>query len=346
MAGLLGNTLSLIVLLNRSMRIAATSFLLQSCHHLSTRTLSFLTIQRSISVYVPLKAKIICSCGNFIKVWTANAILLAAFNSMAFVIINFEPVKSYYLSCSYSGKVYVWCSIVDGLLECYVQFTIILIGNILIVIKVKLVERKMRLNKAGYSRDKQRHTLSDRMTAVLIVVTTSYVLLITPIYVWMNLSKYLDHHLSNVAAPLAIGRCQVSPAVLARNIGVIFDETMSMDKQIRQVCKTAFHQLHNIRSIRKFLDRDALQTLVHALVTSKLDYFNSLYGGRPVYQIMKLQRVQNAVRLVLGIQRCEHITPGLKSLHWLPVEKRIVFKLCLLVYKTRHCLAPSYLCGI
>ena len=62
---------------------------------------------------------------------------------------------------------------------------------------------------------------------------------------------------------------------------------------------------------------------------------------------MKLQRVQNAAaRLVLGIPRCEHITPGLKSLHWLPVEKRIVFKLCLLVYKTRHCLAPLYLCGL
>ena len=49
---------------------------------------------------------------------------------------------------------------------------------------------------------------------------------------------------------------------------------------------------------------------------------------------------------VLRIPRCEHITPGLKSLHWLPVEKRIVFKLCLLVYKTRHCLAPLYLCGL
>ena len=154
-------------------------------------------------------------------------------------------------------------------------------------------------------------------------------------------------HLSKVPAPLAIGRCQVSPAVSARNIGVIFDETMSMDKQIRQVCKSAFHQLHNIRSIRKFLDRDALQTLVHALVTSKLDSFNSLYSELPVCQIMKLQRVQNAAaRLVLGIPRCEHITPGLKSRHWLLVEKRIAFKLCLLVYKTRYCLAPSYLCSL
>ena len=104
---------------------------------------------------------------------------------------------------------------------------------------------------------------------------------------------------SMTAAPLAIGRCQVSPAVSARNIGVIFDETVSVDKQFRQVCKSAFHQLHNIHSISKFLDRGALHTLVHALVTSKLDSFNSLYSGLPVCQIMKLQRVQNAAaRLV------------------------------------------------
>ena len=111
-----------------------------------------------------------------------------------------------------------------------------------------------------------------------------------PEFLILRLSRQ-SAHLSKVPAPLAIGRCQVSPAVSARNIGVIFDEIMSMDKQIRQVRKSAFHQLHNICSIRKFLDRDALQTLVHALVTSKLDSFNSLYSGLPVCEIMKLQRV-------------------------------------------------------
>ena len=89
-------------------------------------------------------------------------------------------------------------------------------------------------------------------------------------------------HLSKVSAQLAIGRCQVSPAVSARNIGVIFDGTMSMDKQIRLVCKIAFHQLHNTRSIRKFLDRDALQTLVHALVTPKMDFFNCTVDSQSV----------------------------------------------------------------
>ena len=232
-AGLLGNSFNLIVLQSKSMRSAATSFLLSvlavsdmgcllttllnqwlrmvtnytvdmrtynihTCrvhyiltflfHHLSTMTLSFLTTQRVISVYLPLKAKIICSRGNTIIVWTGIAILLAGFNSMAFFIINFEPGKSYYLSCSYTGEVFIWYSIVDTFLQCYVPFTIILIGNILIVIKVKLGEKKMRLNKAGHSRDEQRHTSSDRMTAVLIVVTTSYILLVTPIYVWKYLS--------------------------------------------------------------------------------------------------------------------------------------------------------------
>ena len=71
-----------------------------------------------------------------------------------------------------------------------------------------------------------------------------------------------------------------------------------MDKQIRQVYKSAFHEPHNIRSIRKFLDRDALQTL---------------YSGLPVFQISQVQIA--AARLVLVIPRCEHITPILKSFH-------------------------------
>ena len=154
-------------------------------------------------------------------------------------------------------------------------------------------------------------------------------------------------HFSKVPAPLAIGRCQVSPAVSARNIGVIFDETMSMDSRSGRCARVL--SISFTISAASGNSWTEMPFRLWFMLWSHLNwiFFNSLYSGLPVCQIMKLQRVQNAAaRLVLGIPRCEHITPGLKSLHWLPVEKGIVFKLCLLVYKTRHCLAPSYLCGL
>ena len=42
-------------------------------------------------------------------------------------------------------------------------------------------------------------------------------------------------------------------------------------------------------------------------------------------------------------RRCEHITPVLWQLHWLPVRQRVQFKITVLVYKALHNLLPAYL---
>lgn len=132
-----------------------------------------------------------------------------------------------------------------------------------------------------------------------------------------------------------------------RNIGVTHDETLSFDEHIRSITKTAFWHLRNIYQIRHYLDTDSLLILVHAFITSKLDFCNSLLIGLPKCLLKRLQSVQNAAaRLVSGSRKYDHISPVLHQLHWLPVDKRIIYKILLMVFKCLHNLAPSYLSNL
>lgn len=137
---------------------------------------------------------------------------------------------------------------------------------------------------------------------------------------------------------------QIVPSTFVRNLGVIVDSTACMDKQINNICKSAFYMLRNISRIRRYLTNDAAKSLVHSFVSTKLDYCNSLLYGLPKCQLNKMQRVLNcAARVVARVGRNDHITGILISLHWLPVCERIEFKILLLTFKALHGLAPKYL---
>ncbi len=145
---------------------------------------------------------------------------------------------------------------------------------------------------------------------------------------------------STAVQSIVIGNSPVTVNNSARNIGLIMDSNLSLEKHIKQVCRTCSWQLRNIGRLRPYLDRKSLETLVHAFVSSHLDYCNSLFIGLPNHLIERLQHIQNsAARIVTGTRLYDHITPVLRNLHW----QRIQFKVLVTVFKSIHGLAPCYL---
>ena len=143
---------------------------------------------------------------------------------------------------------------------------------------------------------------------------------------------------------LTIGNISVKPTDTIKNLGAFFDVHMSMNSHINNVSRTVTFHLRNISRIRRYIDQSTCHHAVRSLILSRLDYCNGLLSSLPKLHVNRLQRLQNwAARLVFEVGRSHSAQPLINSLHWLPIQQRIIFKLLLYVYKSLHHLAPNYL---
>ena len=143
---------------------------------------------------------------------------------------------------------------------------------------------------------------------------------------------------------LKVGDHVIRPSPNVRNLGVVFDNKMSMTKQVNSIISSAYLQLRNIKRIQRYLDKDTKHHVVRALILSRLDYANSLLYGLKSQDLRRLQSIQNkAAKLIFSVPRLTNPVPLLNKLHWLPIQNRIKFKLCLLIYKCLNESAPTYL---
>ena len=96
--------------------------------------------------------------------------------------------------------------------------------------------------------------------------------------------------------------------------------------------------------IRRYMSFAVAKTIATALVSSRLDYCNSLYRNIAFKGILILQCVQNCLtRVITRFPRFSHSVPLLRSLHWLPVRYRIIFKICTMTCHALSSKQPAYL---
>ena len=106
-------------------------------------------------------------------------------------------------------------------------------------------------------------------------------------------SKYLSMF------PIELLGVETYPEKSAHNLGVIFDKNFNFRSHISAICRSCIYHIRDLRRIRRHLDLDSAKLLANALVSSHLDYCNSLLSGSAETDLTKLQRVLNPlVRVV------------------------------------------------
>ncbi len=149
-------------------------------------------------------------------------------------------------------------------------------------------------------------------------------------------------NLSNIELLIGNSKIKLSPVI--RNLGCFMDSNLSLTSHVDNLRKSILFHIRNLWRIRPFINKDTCHHSVRALVTSRLDYCNALFTLLSVNNVQRLQRLQNsAARLVFGVGRRVEADPLIRSLHWLTVDKRIIFKILMYVYKVLNNLAPRYL---
>ena len=149
--------------------------------------------------------------------------------------------------------------------------------------------------------------------------------------------------LGSAGPSLQLGTEKVAVSDQVRVFRVTLTSELSLDKHVANVCSaTCFYWLRQIRRVRRSLDEESTATLVHAFVTSRVDYCNAIVAQASKSTTDKLQRVMNAAaRVTSDTRKYDHGLTSLlhDNLHWLDVPQRVQ-------YRTVSCVPQSIMyCG-
>ena len=133
---------------------------------------------------------------------------------------------------------------------------------------------------------------------------------------------------------IRVGGYSMPASTHVTNLGVILDRHYTMSQQVSKIVQSSTYKLRLINVIRTKLTKPVAERVVNAMVTNNLDYCNSLLYGISGNQLLRIQRIQNtAARLILQWDRWSRARVMLNELHWLPMKRRISFKVLLVLYK-------------
>ena len=228
------------------------------------------------------------------------------------------------------------------------------------VSSLSLVIQNFGFNTSGYADDNNAYD-SFALTFQYHILTKKLPDLLNLINEWMNLyflkmnpdkteiimfvpPNLKDAH--TIQGLVTDGNC-IRFSSVVKNLGVLVDQHFNMDSHINGSVSYCYKLLSDISKVRNLLSYEHTKMLVHAVISSRLDYCNSLLYNVNKTSIIKYQKVQNAAaRLIARRRKRDSVSDVLIDLHWLRVDARIIFKLIVFVYKCFDNMAPQCICEL
>ena len=143
---------------------------------------------------------------------------------------------------------------------------------------------------------------------------------------------------------LSLGGSEIVPLANVKNLGVYLDSDFKMNTHVNALCRSMYFNIRKLSNVRKFITLEAANKIAVQTILSKVDYGNSLLYGVSEELLGKIQvAINNTARVVLGKRKTDSATEMLKVLHWLPVRRRIDYKIATLCYGFFDNSLPQYL---
>ena len=144
---------------------------------------------------------------------------------------------------------------------------------------------------------------------------------------------------------LNVGGENIVPVTEARNLGLVFDSSLRFKTHITNCIRHGYFNLKLIYNKRHFMNRELKSVVCNALVLSKLNFCDNVYGPCIGYNdARKIQVLQNAcLRLIFGIRRRQRISHKLIDNHWLNMANRRRLHAACLFHKLLLHKCPPYL---
>ena len=147
--------------------------------------------------------------------------------------------------------------------------------------------------------------------------------------------------IQNCTTSLHFDKIDIKPAE------TVLDSRLDMHAHISKTVSAGFFHLRRIRQLRRILPRELKQSLVSALILSRIDYCNVVRADLPASTLEPLERLlRAAVRYVADLRPRDHVTPTMQQLHWLTIKHRVTYKPCMLMHSVVYGYAPQYICEL